>query len=244
MGVVIMARKLLPILVGILALTAQGLVAAPSSNVAWTSETRAKLMAADVEKGRAVYDEENCAKCHGDHGLGEKDYPHLGGLSLAYSYKQLRDYKDKTRHNRRMIRALEELSDEDLVHLAAFTATFPRAPKSEAESDERGEINPAAARPLVKMGDGARLIPSCDVCHGAQARRTPSNLPVGAPKLDGQKHEYFVQTMLAYKERERANDVYGVMRWIARALTDTEIDQLAAYYASRGMLQMQAKAQP
>jgi cytochrome c553 len=50
--------------------------------------------------------------------------------------------------------------------------------------------------------------------------------------------------MLAYKAGERANDVYGVMRWIAKALTEREIEQLAAYYAGRGTRQMQAEAQP
>jgi cytochrome c553 len=244
MGVVIMGRKLFGILACGLALAAQGAIAAPSSNVAWTTETRAALLAADVEAGRAVYEAENCAKCHGDDGVSDRDYPHLGGLSLAYSYKQLQDYKDGTRDNRRMSRAVEELRDVDLMNLAAYTATFPPPPQREVESVGLVEIDPAAAEPLVKRGDGERLIPSCNVCHGAEARRTPSNLPVGPPRLDGQKQEYFIETMLAYKAGERANDVYGVMRWIAKALTEREIEQLAAYYAGRGTRQMQAEAQP
>ncbi|MGD2083452.1 MAG: c-type cytochrome [Chromatiales bacterium] len=237
-----MSLKMLPILVIGLAATADGAFAAPSSNVAWTKETRAQLMAADAEAGRAVYDAVNCAKCHGDDGIGDRNYPHLGGLSIAYAYKQLHDYKDGSRENRRMARAMEDVSEGDLADLAAFVSTLPPPPREAAGGG--AAIDPVAAEPLVKRGDGERLVPSCNVCHGAEARRTPSNLPLGAPKLDGQKQEYFVTTMLDYRSGDRANDVYGVMRWIARALTEQEIEQLAAYYAGRGAPQMQAAAQP
>ena len=37
---------------------------------------------------------------------------------------------------------------------------------------------------------------------------------------------------MAFKEGDRSNDVYSRMRLIAEALTDEEIEALAAYYAA------------
>jgi cytochrome c553 len=51
------------------------------------------------------------------------------------------------------------------------------------------------------------------------------------PALRGQTREYFVKTMRDYRAGQRTNDVYAVMREIARNLTDSEIDALADYYA-------------
>lgn len=243
MGVVNMKRAAVYSVGAALALSVGTGWAEPSSNVAWTSETRAKLMAADAGAGKAMYVQEDCAKCHGDNGIAERDlYPNLGGLPLAYVYKQLRDYKDETRDNRRMQRVVEDLEEQDLLNLAAYVASFPPSPAREPDLMGRREVDLEAPRKLVEQGDGSRLIPACNVCHGAAARRTPASLPVGAPPLGGQQMEYFIETMYAYKNDDRTNDVYSVMRWIAKALDDREIEQLAIYYVSQGAPPPQAKA--
>jgi cytochrome c553 len=53
----------------------------------------------------------------------------------------------------------------------------------------------------------------------------------GIPALAGQNALYFKQTMEAYASGARANDVYSVMRSIAKELTPEEIEELAEYYA-------------
>ena len=49
--------------------------------------------------------------------------------------------------------------------------------------------------------------------------------------LLGQKPEYFVDTMTAFKDGDRENDAYGRMRFVAGELTEDEIKELAAYYS-------------
>lgn len=232
-------------LVGVaIVLSAAAVRAEPSSNVAWTLETRARLLAGDAEAGRRTYEQEDCAKCHGNNGIAEKDlYPMLGGLPMSYVYKQLRDYKDEKRENRRMGRVVENLEDQDMVNLAAWVATFAPPPAREPEVAGPRELDLSAPQVLVRRGDGTRLIPACNVCHGTAARRTPSSMPIGAPPLGGQQMEYFVETMYAYKYEERTNDVYSVMRWIAKALSEQEIEQLAAFYVTQGSQPQQAAAE-
>lgn len=203
----------------ILLLTSTLLLAAPSSQVAWTPETLKLIKGGDPIKGKALAT--GCASCHGAEGISPiPAYPHLAGQRADYTYKQLRDYKDKTRNNAIMSGLVAILSDQDMADLAIFYASFP-VPKGQSA----GAI---AATELVTKGDGKRLIPSCASCH--ESRGSLRNY--GVPLLDGQAKAYLEQTMKDYKTETRANDVYSVMRLIAKELTDQEIAQTADYYTS------------
>ena len=146
-----------------IALLAAGVAAAePSSQVAWTVETLRMLERADPAAGKAVVERETCAECHGINGVADKiTQPNIAGMSAAYLYKQLRDYKDGTREHRRMNRYVRKLSDQELAELAAWYASQP-APEARAS-----QVTLAAAHELVRRGDGQRLIPACAACHGA-----------------------------------------------------------------------------
>ena len=68
---------------------------------------------------------------------------------------------------------------------------------------------------------------SCAACHG----------PAGVssndiwPNLAGQKNGYLVAQMKAFRDGQRKNPMMSPM---AAALSDTDIDNLAAYYSSLG----------
>jgi len=49
------------------------------------------------------------------------------------------------------------------------------------------------------------------------------------PHLAGQPEIYLIEQLKAYRSGKRANEVMGV---IAKPLTDAEIENLAAWYAS------------
>ena len=206
-----------------IALLAAGAAAAePSSQVAWTVETLRMLERADPAAGKAVVERETCADCHGINGVADKiTQPNIAGMSAAYLYKQLRDYKDGTREHRRMNRYVRKLSDQELAELAAWYASQP-APEARAS-----QVTLAAAHELVRRGDGQRLIPACAACHGAAGEGNW----IGVPALAGQNVEYFIETMLQYQSGDRANDVYSVMRYIAAQLSEDEVIELAEYYA-------------
>ena len=65
----------------------------------------------------------------------------------------------------------------------------------------------------------------CAVCHGAQGIATLPN----APNLAGQPQIYLAEQLRNYRSGKRAHEV---MSLIAKPLTDGEIDDLSAWYAS------------
>lgn len=66
---------------------------------------------------------------------------------------------------------------------------------------------------------------ACAVCHGVLG---VSMLP-NAPSLAAQPAIYVTEQLKNYRSGKRAHEVMGV---IAKPLSDTEIDDLAAWYAS------------
>ena len=197
--------------------------AAPSSLVAWTTETMALLKSGDPERGKGLT--QQCASCHGSDGVAPSpNWPSLAGQLATYTYKQLRDYQDGNRQNSIMQSMTQGLSDQDLADIAVYYEA-QALPPAQSESDG-GET----AETLVFRGDGTRLIAACRGCHG---RRGEGNV-IAYPALAGQYPQYLKKTLQAYATGERANDVYARMRNIAAELTEDEIDALAAYYGSLG----------
>jgi cytochrome c553 len=89
-------------------------------------------------------------------------------------------------------------------------------------------IAAAAARPAAAQGKrdvGRRKAKPCVVCHGplgiSQAPDTPH--------VAGQPEVYFVEQMKAYRSGKR---VHPEMNVVAKPLTDADIDDMAAWYAS------------
>ena len=195
----------------------------PSSQVAWTVETLKLVHGGDPVKGKKLH--EDCAQCHGDAGNTDiPDVPDLGGQDRLYTYKQILDYKGGSRANSIMNESVKSLSEKDAADLAAFYAAqkpFRAAAPQKASS--------AAAIRMATIGDGARLIPACDSCHFDRGSRNPGYY--GLPVLQDQKFQDIVVQLTGYRSGERGNDVYRVMRGIAKNLTDDEIAALAAYYS-------------
>ncbi|RMD70710.1 MAG: cytochrome c4 [Gammaproteobacteria bacterium] len=191
--------------------------AAPSSEVAWTPDTLRLVKGGDPVKGKEL--SAQCASCHGENGVAQNPaWPSLAGQLPAYTYKQLKDYKTKHRENPMMAGVAAGLSDQDMADLAAYYAGLPPPPaKAGAGGGER----------LAVRGDNKRLIPACASCHGGHGEGKAIDMAA----LAGQNADYLKATLRAFKEGKRANDVYSRMRNIAKALTDQEIEALAAYYA-------------
>lgn len=68
---------------------------------------------------------------------------------------------------------------------------------------------------------------TCAACHGANGI-SPNDM---WPNLAGQKAGYLVAQMKAFRDGQRANPMMAPM---AAPLSDADIDDLAAYYASLG----------
>jgi len=81
---------------------------------------------------------------------------------------------------------------------------------------------------LAVAGDaaaGKEKSAPCVACHGEDGIGTQGTYP----NLKGQKEEYLVSSTKAYKDGSRSNDM---MKMFVMKLTDEDIADLAAYYAS------------
>ncbi len=90
--------------------------------------------------------------------------------------------------------------------VAMLAAMLPQAQAADAKAGQ------------VKAG-------MCATCHGAFGLSTMPN----APHLAGQPAIYIEEQLKQYRSGKRANEVMAVM---AKPLTDQEIENLAAWYAS------------
>ena len=191
--------------------------------MAWTVETVRLVRSGNPAHGKQLNGD--CAGCHGDAAvIDTPDIPNLAGQDALYTFKQLADYKEGTRASPIMGEAVKPLSERDMADLAAFYASLPPAPGAAAVVPEA-----ATALPLARVGDGARLMPACDACHGNRGAGDIGSY--GMPKLSGQKFDDMSLQLTTFRSGERANDVYRVMRDVCRHLTDAEIAGLAAYYS-------------
>lgn len=82
----------------------------------------------------------------------------------------------------------------------------------------------AAAQADVAAGK-AKAAAACAMCHGPQGL----SMQPGVPHLAGQQELYLVEQLKHFRNGKRPSEVMGV---IARPLSNAEIDNLAAWYAS------------
>ncbi len=72
---------------------------------------------------------------------------------------------------------------------------------------------------------GKQRATTCGACHGQNGK----SLIPSYPHLAGQQEQYLVAALKAYRSGERKN---MQMQPMAKGLSDTDIANLAAYYAS------------
>lgn len=92
--------------------------------------------------------------------------------------------------------------------------------------------------PALASGDieaGKQKSAACAACHGADGNATADGQ---YPRLAGQYADYIAQALHEYQDGTREHPALGIrrgnaiMQGMAAPLTDQDIDNLAAYYAS------------
>jgi cytochrome c553 len=93
-----------------------------------------------------------------------------------------------------------------------------------------------AATPALaaNVAAGRQMALACAVCHGPQGLSVAPD----APNLAGQPALYLAAQLRAYRSGARKHEVMSV---IAKPLTDTEVEDLAAWFAS---MQITVQAAP
>jgi cytochrome c553 len=186
-----------------------------TSNVVMTSDMLRRTDPVSIGRGATLA--QRCAICHGPQGVSDANSPNLAGQYAAVTYKELNDFKSGARLNAVMGPFAANMSNQDMLDLAAYYAYLPRVPS--------GHSNPAApAPPIVTTGAPMRNIAPCGSCHGELDTKA------GSPWLGGQSAVYIKAQLQAFASGTRHNDISQQMRNVARQMTPEEIDAAARYY--------------
>jgi cytochrome c553 len=189
-----------------------------TSNVVMTSEMLTRKDAVSIGRGATLA--QRCAICHGPQGVSDANSPNLAGQFAAVTYKELNDFKTGARVNVVMSPFAANMSNQDMLDVAAYYAYLPRVPSNSFDPK-------IPAPPIVTTGAPMRNIAPCGSCHGDVDNKA------GSPWLGGQSAVYIKAQLQAFAAGTRRNDISQQMRNIARHMTPEEIDQVARYYEAQ-----------
>lgn len=186
----------------------------------------AQAQQGDVDAGQKKA--QVCAACHGADGNSASDmYPKLAGQHPQYLAKQLREFRlasqtggEKGRSNPIMMGQAANLSDQDILDLAAYFASKEMKPGA----TPKDMIEKAAD--LYRRGKPEEGMPSCAGCHGPRG----NGMGLAAfPDISGQHVAYLKSQLEMFRSGKRNNDPNGMMRGVASNLTDEDIKLLTNY---------------
>lgn len=162
-----------------------------------------------------------CGSCHGVDGNSALAMnPKLAGQGAGYLYKQLVEFKSGARENATMAAMVMNLSDQDMLDLAAYYAS---------QQVTIGGADPAKielGESLYRAGNKELGVAACASCHSSDGT---GNAPAKFPAVGGQHAEYTLSQLKAFRSGMRNNDMGAMMRSTVERLTDTELDALASY---------------
>ena len=164
-----------------------------------------------------------CAACHGVDGNSiTAEWPSLAGQHAAYTVRQLRAYQAGERDDVLMTNFAVELSEQDMLDLAAYY---------EAQTIIPGGADPelvSLGESIYRSGVAERGVVACIACHGPSGRGNPL---AAYPMLQGQHATYTANTLRAYAEGTRRSDATSnqMMRTITALLLEDELLAVSSY---------------
>ncbi len=177
---------------------------------------QAAQAAGDAEEGKKKFF--TCAGCHAIEGYSNAvpnyPVPRIGGQHPEAVLAALQAYKAGERKHGSMQGNANSWSEKDLEDIAAYVS------KKRLTS----EANPISGN--VSAGKNKSDEKGCAGCHGEEeGKSTAPN-----PRLAGQYEAYLVNALKEYKKGTRKN---AIMNGMAATLSDVEIKDIAAFYASQ-----------
>ena len=206
-----------------------------------TPATIAANIRANVSNGETIYNQGKgdamaCSGCHGEKALGMDvmEAPRLANVGQIYLIKQLDDYADGKRNDPGngavMNDIAKSLSEQDRFDVSAYLDTLAYATEPsdlkalKAEGKKIGSV--VDGKSIMTKGIKPQ-VPACQDCHGLSGRAQ------NVPAIHYQKYVYLVNQLKRYRDGTRSNDkqIYkdGIMRGIAKKLSDKDIEDIAAY---------------
>ena len=198
----------------------------------------------DLANGEKIFNEGKgdaaaCMGCHGEHGLGSDDMgaPRLANIGQYYIIKQLGDFAADRRipdgAGAVMPDFAKALSDKDKRDVAAYLDTLEYTEElSDLKAIAAGGTavgKPEIGKEIVTHGIKGK-VPACQDCHGFNGRASRF------PQINQQRFVYLVNQLNNWRSESRKNDPVvdkqGIMRRIAKNLSDDDINNIAAFLST------------
>ncbi|MDH3673633.1 MAG: c-type cytochrome [Gammaproteobacteria bacterium] len=154
-----------------------------------------------------------CAGCHGQDGNSTiPGMPRLTGLHTTYLAAATKAYQDASRKDNTMKSMVASLADADIEKIALYYAL-----QQPTRTAVVGDGDPAA---------GKAAAAACSGCHGDVGNSPKPD----TPSLAGQDAQYLAKATKSYVDGNRDN---ATMKSLVADLSDADIQNLAAFYASQ-----------
>ena len=154
------------------------------------------------------------ASCHSSTETIHSTVPLLEGQPKTYLIAQWREFRERRRTAPVMVNLAAELSEQDADALAEHYAALPPPPAAPSPGSDAGRA----------LADRLR----CAGCHGPALQGTSA----GAARLAGQKARYTTWSLQSMRGGTRSHGSGAKPDPLLAALSNAEIESLAAYLAS------------
>ena len=156
---------------------------------------QAAALAADTERGKAIYEAE-CVKCHGPAAWGGRDgeFPRLAGMPASYLELQLAAFRDRKRKNKPMIPIFKSgrLGGDEITAVSMYLAGLP-APDPDA-------VGIPAEQDYDREWGEELYTEGCSLCHGADGNGKPDT---ENPPLTRQYPAYLIKQIRDFRAGNR-----------------------------------------
>ena len=185
---------------------------------ACTGESDSVSPPVDIEAGKGLV-ESSCIGCHSLEGRGKTaEIPNLAAQPAAYLAEAMNAYREGRRNHAALKDTISNLSETDILNIAAYFASLPLSLADTAQSQSM-VIETAYQQ-------GAEVAAVCAACHGEHGASTTA----GIPSLAGQQPVYL---MVATQEYASGSRGHAEKEEMLQGLGDVDIEKMAMYFASQ-----------
>ena len=152
--------------------------------------------------------------------------PRIAGQSALYIEHEILGVQKGTRFAPIMAGVVKNLSKKDIRAVAQYYASVRTAKIPDVSSPDPTLVR--LGEKIAQKGLWKNNIPACVLCHGPNGRGIPPHFPY----IAGQNKGYLLRQLVSFAFLKRKDDPQGLMRGIARRLTQNERKAVAEYFAS------------
>jgi cytochrome c553 len=166
-----------------------------------------------------------CARCHGagQNAPPSALVPILHGQPAEFLNAAMEDYARGRRASGMMQPIASDLTPQERERVSRYYAAL-KLPRRSALGHDAAAIE--RGRAIAEHGDAGAGVPACAGCHGDNALKTYPRLAAQSPLYMSNRLRLWKGGLAAVTETEI------IMAPVARALSEQQIEDVAAYYAS------------